>query len=228
MLSVNSCVVTYSHLSPLQVGWFPSTYVEEGEEWRLQPGSEEHNSNKDSEILQRCLLRCYFSEQSRRLQSPPWSPVAYKSQRPLGVKRATVQCWSKDGPIISGWLCVAKWLHQLAACLSAGHKPLPEPPPPPSFVRTPIIHPPLLSSRCLSPHLPPVSACQVGRRQSVKSGYSNATLPFLHSSVYPSIHPCIHPSPCGKRAIWAWKDPKFPPPHYEGISVSVDLVCSFH
>lgn len=101
---------------------------EEEQQW-----SEEHNSNKDSEILQRCMLRCFFSEQSRWLQSPPWSPVAYKSQRPLGEKRATVQCWSKDGPIISGWLCVAKWLHQLAACLSAGQAAPARTPPPPAL-----------------------------------------------------------------------------------------------
>lgn len=56
-----------------------------------------------------------------------WRPVVYcESQRPLGEKRATVQRRSKGGPIISGRLCVAKWLQQLAACMSAGRKPLPE------------------------------------------------------------------------------------------------------
>ena len=33
-----ACVVNDSHSSLLQVGWFPSTYVEEGEEWRVRPG----------------------------------------------------------------------------------------------------------------------------------------------------------------------------------------------
>ena len=42
IVSVNSCVVTSSPLSPPlsppQVGWFPSTYVEDGEEWKVTYG----------------------------------------------------------------------------------------------------------------------------------------------------------------------------------------------
>lgn len=148
-----------------------------------QRRSKEHSSNEDSENLQCCQLWCCFSEQSKPLWSSPWSCVTYKSQRPLEEKTATAHCWSKDGPIISGWLYVAKWL-QLAAWLSAGHKPLPEVLPHQLFLHT---HnsapPPLLSSCCFSSHISPVLFCQ-----SVKSGNSNATLPFLRN----------HPS------LWLW------------------------
>lgn len=69
-----------------QVGWFPSTYVEEGEEWTVQHGknkaeverqqwSEQTNGDKQTELLHRCLLQCYFSEWSSRLRSPLRTPL---------------------------------------------------------------------------------------------------------------------------------------------------------
>lgn len=114
--------------------------------------------------------------------------------------------------VVSAWLCVAKRLHRLAACLSAGHRSSPDTPPtpstsPPHFIRPSIIHPPLPS--CPSQpqrhnsHLFPLAKSAIA--WTVSSTYSNAALPFIRSSIHPSTPPHLI-APCGNRVIWELGD----------------------
>lgn len=97
---------------------------------------------------------------------------------------------SRNGGVTPGWLCC--WVTPAAGSLAVSRTQPPARTPDPKSAHSSIIHPPGSSPPSPS-HLPPVSACQAGRRQSVRRTYSNATLLFTtHLSMHPSI-----PAPAG-------------------------------
>lgn len=89
--------VTYSPPFFPQVGWFPSTYVEEGEEWADRRGGLEKGKREREDWA------------ARSLDSPTRRPAA--SNRPSSLRlreRATVGRRTQTSPIISAWLGAAE------------------------------------------------------------------------------------------------------------------------
>lgn len=137
---------------------------------------------------------------------------------------------------------MAKRLHRLAACLSAGHRSSPDTPPNPhplALLLSPSLHPSIHNSSSTSflPALASRSATtptcfRLPSRPLPELSEADTQTPLFHSSAHPFIH--LHPpliAPCGNRVIGELGDTlvfSFFFPFIlqsEGISVSFDLAC---
>lgn len=117
--------------------------------------------------------------------------------------------------VISAWLCVAKRLHRLAACLSAGHRSSPDTPTHPlALLLSPSLHPSIHNSSSTSflPALASRSATtptcfRLPSRPLPELSAADTQTPLFHSSAHPFIH--LHPpliALCGNRVIWELGD----------------------